>query len=222
MTDHHGVEISERLASSETGIQPWLWLPLLKLLALGDPVDVADLAAATGRPIEEVRQALDGVPDTEYDESGRIIGQGLTQRATQHRFETGGEQLYTWCALDTLIFPTLLGGAAQIESADHATGTPVRISIEARGITSAEPATAVVSLVNPEDMGFIRSAFCNQVHFFASTDTAAPWLESHPGAVVLPVAQAYALAATMAETLTGQAGDRHRGGPGNGVQACSC
>lgn len=42
-------EVTDRLASNETGMEPWLWMPLLKLLALGDPVDVSDLAAATGR-----------------------------------------------------------------------------------------------------------------------------------------------------------------------------
>ena len=41
-------EVTDRLASNETGMEPWLWMPLLKLLALGDPVDVSDLAAATG------------------------------------------------------------------------------------------------------------------------------------------------------------------------------
>ena len=93
-------EVTDRLASNETGMEPWLWMPLLKLLALGDPVDVSDLAAATGRAGEEVRTALKAMGDTEYDGSGRIIGQGLTQRPTQHRFEVNGEQLYTWCALD--------------------------------------------------------------------------------------------------------------------------
>ncbi len=107
-------QVTDRLTSSETGMQPWLWLPLIKLLAQGDPVDVTDLTAATGRTQPEIRAALETMADTEYDGSGRIIGQGLTMRPTQHRFEVDGEQLYTWCALDTLIFPTLLGGSARI------------------------------------------------------------------------------------------------------------
>lgn len=219
MTDHHPHEVTERLASAETGMQPWLWLPLMRLLAQGDPVDLPDLATAVGRPLEEVRASLEAVPDTEYDGSGRIIGLGLTQRATPHRYETGGEQLYTWCALDTLIFPTLLGAPARIESADHATGAPVRLRVEASGVTSVEPATAVVSLVNPEDISSIRSAFCNQVHFFTSADTAAPWLHDHPGATVIPVAQAYQLAATTAEQMLTQA---PTGTIDNGAGGCCC
>jgi alkylmercury lyase len=64
-------QVTERLATGETGMQPWLWLPLMKLLALGDPVGVADLAAATGRPDEEIRAALEAMADTEYDGSRR-------------------------------------------------------------------------------------------------------------------------------------------------------
>lgn len=215
-------QVTERLATGETGMQPWLWLPLMKLLAQGDPVDSTDLAAATGRPVEEIRAALKAMADTEYDGSGRIVGQGLTQRPTQHRFEVDGEQLYTWCALDTLIFPTLLGAPARIESAYKSTGTPVRVRVDSTGVTSVEPATAVVSLVNPEDMRSVRSSFCNQVHFFASPEEAGPWLENHPDGTVVPVQEAYRLASTMAEKMLAGTTTQNREKPGNGVQSCSC
>jgi alkylmercury lyase len=203
-------------------MQPWLWLPLMKLLALGDPVDVADLAAATGRTDEEIRAALEAMADTEYDGSGRIVGQGLTQRPTQHRFEVNGEQLYTWCALDTLIFPTLLGAPARIESSYKSTGTPVRVRVDSSGVASVKPATAVVSLVNPEDMSSVRSSFCNQVHFFGSPEEAGPWLVNHPDGTVIPVAEAYGLASTMAEKMLAETTSQNREKPGNGVQSCSC
>ena len=215
-------QVTDRLASTETGMQPWLWLPLLKLLAQGDPVDTADLTAATGRPAEEVRTALEGMGDTEYDGSGRIIGQGLTQRPTQHRFEVDGEQLYTWCALDTLIFPTLLGTSARIESSYKATGTRVRVGVDATGVTSVEPATAVVSLVNPEDMSSVRSSFCNQVHFFASPEEAESWLENHPGGTVIPVKGAYGLGSSMAEKMLAQTPGPGNDQSSNGAQSCSC
>lgn len=219
MTEHNPHEITERLATAEAGIQPWLWVPLMRLLVKGDPVGPQDLAAAVGRPAEEVRTALEAVPDTEYDGEGRIIGWGLTQQATPHRYETGGEQLYTWCALDTLVFPTILGAPARIESADHATGAPVRLSVDGSGVTTLEPATAVVSLVNPEDLSSIRSAFCHQVHFFSSADDAGPWLQDRPGATVIPVAQAYQLATTMAEQMLAQAPTDTSG---NGADGCCC
>lgn len=207
MTDN-ATQITERLASSETGMQPWLWLPLMRLLAQGDPVDIGDLAATTGRPVDEVRSALAAMADTEYDGSGRIIGQGLTQRATPHRFEIDGEQLYTWCALDTLIFPTILGTSAVIESR-YRTGTPVRVTVDSSGVRSVEPATAVVSLVAPDDMRSVRSSFCNQVHFFASPEEAEPWLADHRDGSVIPVTEAFALGSSMAEKMLAEtAADR--------------
>ncbi len=77
----------------------------------------------------------------------------------------------------------------------------MRLSVDATGVTGLEPANAVVSLVDPADLTAIRSAFCNEVHFFASLEAAQPWLEEHPGAAVLPVAQAHRLARPLAQSL---------------------
>ena len=113
-------------------------------------------------------------------------------RPTPHRFTLAGEQLYTWCALDTLIFPTLLERAASVESVSPTSGEPIRVTIDpVAGVTSVEPATAVVSLVNPDQITSIRSSFCNQVHYFTSDEDAAGWLAEHPRAEVVPVAVAY-------------------------------
>lgn len=67
-----------------------------------------------------------------------------------------------------------------------------------------EPATAVVSLVNPEDMTSVRSSFCNQMHYFTSTDDARPWLEDHRGATLLPVADAYRLGVALTTSVVEQ------------------
>ncbi|MCI0156556.1 organomercurial lyase MerB [Leifsonia shinshuensis] len=192
--------LATRLTSSETGQEASLWLPLMKLLAQGDPVEISTLATVTGRSEADVRQALAAVPDIEY-EYGRIIGQGLTLRPTPHRFEVNGEQLYTWCALDTLIFPTLLDASARVESVSPTTGEPITITVGPRGVQSVSPETAVVSLVNPSDMTSVRSAFCNQVHYFTSAGDAQTWLETHPGGEVMPVTEAYALGTQMARTM---------------------
>lgn len=202
--------LSDTLATPHT--QPWLWPSLLRLLAGGEPVTVDQLAAATGRSAEEIRQALADMPDTEYDDSGALIGSGITLKPTPHRFETGGVTLYTWCALDTLIFPAVLGRPAQVTSPCHATATPVRVTVEPDGITSVDPATAVVSVVAPDAPASIRAAFCNQVHFFASADVARGWLDVHPGATVLPVADAFALGRPLAQQLL----------TGDTPPACTC
>nr|WP_239550010.1 organomercurial lyase [Mycolicibacterium mucogenicum] len=72
------------------------------------------------------------------------------------------------------------GPAASIESESPVSGHPIRVSVGENGVTSVQPETAVVSLVNPDDLTSIRSSFCNQVHYFTCAQDAAPWLAEHP------------------------------------------
>ncbi|GLD45106.1 alkylmercury (organomercurial) lyase MerB [Mycobacterium kiyosense] len=183
------------------GSKPWLFRPLLELLAQGQPVTIDQIADATASTVEQVRDALVAMPDTEYDERGRIVGSGLTLRPTPHHFEIDGRQLYTWCALDTLIFPAILDRTADVTSPCHSTGQPVHLTIGTDGITSVEPATAVVSIVTPDAPTSIRAAFCNHVHFFANPEAAQPWLGEHPSGSILPVADAYQLGRPLTQTL---------------------
>nr|WP_246308954.1 organomercurial lyase MerB [Kineosphaera limosa] len=152
------------------------------------------------------------VPDTEYDDQGRIVGQGLTLRPTAHRFTVAGEELYTWCALDTLIFPALLERAATVVSTSPASGDTIRVTVDpTSGVTSLEPATAAVSLVNPDQISSIRSSFCNQVHYFTSPEDAAGWLAEHPEAEVVTVAEAFQLGAALTAGLLGRLRADHAG-----------
>lgn len=212
-------ELVDRLATSEeTGLDATLLIPLLRLLVDGAPVAVGQLATASGHSVEEVRAGLAAVPDTEYDDAGRIVGQGLTLRPTTHRFTVGGQGLYTWCALDTLMFPVIIDRVARVESASAASGAPVRVTVEPDGLASVEPATAVVSVVNPDDITSIRSSFCNLVHFFTSVEDADPWLADHPDAELLSVAEAFRLGVALATNVlngpqpnnTGSTPDRTR------------
>lgn len=192
-------DLTVRLTNTEeTGLDAALHIPLLRLLLAGDPVTLDQLAEASGGSIDDVRHSLAAVPDTEYDDQGRIIGQGLTLRPTPHRFIVAGEELYTWCALDTLIYPALLERAAQVESASPVSGEAIRATVDpAAGVTYVEPPTAVVSLVSPGQDSSIRTSFCNQVHYFTSIQDAQPWLEQHPDAEVVPVADAHRIGAAI-------------------------
>ncbi len=216
------LNLTEHLTSQATGLDPDIWVPLMRLLAQGQPVELGALAAAASKTMPEVIRALASVPDTEYDDAGRIIGQGLTLKPTPHHIEIDGTPLYTWCALDTLIFPAILGTSARIESVCHTTGVPVRVTVTTSGVTGVEPSSAVVSLVNPEDMSAVRSAFCNQVHFFASAEAAQPWLESHPDGSVIPLEEASRLGTLMAEALIDQTQPKRPVQFGNGAQGCGC
>ncbi|AKH83950.1 alkylmercury lyase [Streptomyces sp. CNQ-509] len=187
------------------GLTMPLLRPLLTLLATREPVTISQLAEHAGRSEEDIRHTLACMPDTEYDTQGRIIGFGLTFNPTPHRYETGGRTFYTWCALDTLAFPAVLNHTAQVTSPCRATGEPVRVTVTPDGPSQVHPATAVVSLVAPETPSSVRTSFCNQVHFFASADSAKDWLHEHPEARVLTVTEAFEIGRPIIEQI--QAGD---------------
>src|SRR5260221_828755 len=101
--------------------------PLIGLLSRGDPVTREQLATVLGRPEAIVAEALRQFEDVVYDEEGRIVGAGLSLMPTPYRFELQGRVLFTWCALDTLIFPVWLGPSAKASPACPPTGTPVHL-----------------------------------------------------------------------------------------------
>ena len=186
-------QLNQTFDQGEAVSMEWLVRPLLKMLAEGDPVPVEDIAAETGKPVEEVKQVLQTLPSVELDEQGRVVGYGLTLVPTPHRFEVDGNQLYAWCALDTLMFPALIGRTVHIASPCHGTGKSVRLTVEPDRVVSVEPSTAGVSIVTPDEMASVRSAFCNNVHFFSSPSAAQDWLNQHPESSVLPVEDAFEL-----------------------------
>jgi hypothetical protein len=72
-----------------------------------------------------------------------------------------------------LFFPAVIGRPARVESQCAATGIPVRSTVDpTAGVSSLDPSTAVVSIVTPEQMRSVRTAFCNPSCFFATPDAA--------------------------------------------------
>jgi alkylmercury lyase len=172
---------------------------VLRRLAYGRPVETAALAAELGRPTAELDALLERF-GVERDELGRVVGAGLTLRTTPHRFAVGGRRLCTWCALDALTFPPLLGTTAEVESPCPATGTTVRVRVGPAGVESVAPGGAVVSFLVSDDER-VRQAFCEHVHFFASAEEAADWLASRPGSFVRPVREACEIGRLLAERV---------------------
>ncbi|MGE7225812.1 organomercurial lyase MerB (plasmid) [Paenibacillus urinalis] len=189
--------LDQQFDNGEVASIKWLFRPLLQMLAEGEPVIVEDIAKVTEKPVEEVRKVLQSLPSVELDEQGRVVGFGLTMVPTPHSFKVDRKKLYAWCALDTLMFPALIGRSVHIESPCHGTGKPVRLTVEPEHVVSVEPSTAVVSIVTPDDMSAVRSAFCNEVHFFSSPSAAQDWLNQHPEGKVLSIEEAFELGSLM-------------------------
>lgn len=180
-----------------------VWRSTMRLLMRGDPVAVAEVASLSRLETTLVSRLLSALKDTEYDDRGRIVGLGLTLRPTAHRFEIEGRALYTWCALDTLIFPDVLGASARVTSTCFATGAPIQLEVGPEGPTGLAPESTVVSLVVPGNNASVRSTFCSQVHFFASREVAAAWLSERPTASVVTVAEAYGIGLELAKARFG-------------------
>lgn len=162
----------------------------IRLLAEGEPVSPSRIAEAAGLPLDQAEAALRGIPDIEWAADGRVEGFGLTRRPTQHRFRVGDAELYTWCAMDTLIFAAFLDQPAEIQSPDAASGEPLRLKTDGRRIVSADPPSIVVTwFFDPDATGF-RASTCQFGHFFASPESAAAWAAKYPQGGVLALDEA--------------------------------
>jgi len=186
--------LARQLAEGLRGDHDVLCRELVRLLGRGYPVTPERLASALQMTAKQVAEALAALADLEVDPSGNVVGWGLTFIPTPHHFRVNDQQLYTWCALDALIYPALLQVVASVESSCPAIGTPVTLSVTPTGIHDLTPPGSVVSLMIPEqgsacDRG--RSSFCTRSLFFRSRRDARMWQASSPKARLLSVADAY-------------------------------
>jgi alkylmercury lyase len=195
--------ITAPMRTTAAGVLLEIVPPTLDLLARGKPASPEEIAAASRKPPEKVRAALDRFPSTEWDEQGRFFGLGLTLRLTPHRLELEDSALFAWCALDALLFPVLLRRSASIESPCRSTGELMHIEVTPAGIEAVEPSSVVVSIVVARDLASVRSVGCNNTHFFSSPEAASRWLERHPEATIIPVQDAFRLGRLIAEGVLG-------------------
>lgn len=179
-----------------------LFLPLLRLLTEGKPVEPVRLATEAHRSLEEI-QALFQSSEVEVDQEGRFVGFGLSLRPTPIQIHLGEKTLYAWCALDTLSIPAMLGRTAQVVSTCPATGTPIRLTVTPTRIERLEPASAVISARNPvaEDFCHVRGDYCMEGHFFVSREAASAWPSLHPQANLFSVEEAAHLGRELARQV---------------------
>ncbi len=181
----------------------------IRALAEGHPVSAQRLGADLGLPVEQVAAIIGqlGSAGVEVDEEGCLVGVVLTLNPTPHRFRVKGKDLYAWCALDTLFLPAYLEETAQVESTCPVTGETIRLTITPMGVAEYNPASTVVSLVDPSKVSCCstrgpQSAVCSQMHFFRSREAAETWQIDHPGVVICTVEEAYRVAQVSIDLMS--------------------
>jgi alkylmercury lyase len=152
----------------------------LELLANGRPVLPDEIAMLAHVSQEKVLSTLHGF-GAEFDKEGNVVGLGLTLVPTTHVYQINDRKLYTWCAVDALVFPIMLGHTAQIESRDPVTGEKIQVAVSPDGVQRVKPKSAVVSWVNAIDLSNVRGSGCQYIHFFSSTESVSKWIARHPG-----------------------------------------
>jgi len=172
-------------------------------LVRGQPISVGrlnELISDAGIATETTSDFLRSV--TERDAAGAILGVlGLSLNDHPHRFTVNGVVLATWCAVDTLFLPAMLGQAAVVDSTSPLSGRPIRVVVKPDEVESVRPAECVVSLpiVKPGEVDTscsegIRRSFCHRIHFFADRAEAEQWVSDRGDMEVVSVAEARAWA----------------------------
>ena len=130
----------------------------------------------------------------EWDAAGRVVGNVLTLNPTKHHFRVNGKELYTWCSLDAMHLPGLLGRMAEVESTDPISGEEIHLTIPPDSMPSYQPPGTVLSIMlKPGDRGGPQSPLCSQMLFFASRKNAESWSQDHPEATIMMVEEVFHL-----------------------------
>ena len=187
------------LVEPETAFEWKVFHRFWQLLAQsGTPISLDALAQALHSSRERVQAVLERYPEAEYDQSGNLLGWGLTLNPTVYQVGLEGRSLYAWCAPDTLYDPVVVNRPAQVVSRCPVTGARIELTLTPDHLLRLSPEAAVVSIIREGNMfqrlqeaGCIRQGGCNNQFFFASGEVAAPWVSEHPDFIVLPVEEAF-------------------------------
>ena len=206
-----GKAVAGMLKGAAATQQPELPGLLLRLLAEGSPVSPARVAAELNIAPDAASSALEQSTAVELDKDGNVTAAfGLTLSPTPHRFQTNGHEFHTWCALDTLYIPGVIGQTARVESTCPVTGTKIRLTVTPDGIEALEPADAVMVIAIPETPQAchgIRESFCNHVHFLASREAVSEWSAKNQRTIVLSIDDAHKVGQIMLGYLFEQTSD---------------
>lgn len=180
---------------------------LLDLLADGKPISIDEVANSFQYPkliVQGFFRFVISPSNFDFDNNGNIIGSGLTLKPTSHRFRIRENDLYTWCALDTLLFPLMLNESAQVQTTCPITNTLITFTMSPEGITGLSPQSAVISIVVPtvqDAKANIRNSLCQFANMFKDKESAMEWKKHHPESLILSAEDAFELSQKIVKKL---------------------
>ncbi|WP_020385907.1 alkylmercury lyase family protein [Kribbella catacumbae] len=149
----------------------------------GHPPEAADLGPATadgGRSTGEVLKALHEADAIRLTEDGQVaVAYPFSTTPTRHQVRIGSVDVYAMCAIDALGIAPMLNQDTLIEFVDLTTGQPITVT-NTRGLTTWEPAGAVVFIGAEAGGGPSADCCCNYLNFFTNQAAAEAWSTAHP------------------------------------------
>jgi alkylmercury lyase len=141
----------------------------------------ADIISELGSNAASAHRFLDVV--CERNPAGDIVGAvGLSLDGHPYHFRVNGVNLRTWCAVDTLFLPAMLGMRAEVTSLSPLSGERISLIVDSTGVQHSEPQGIVVSLpivdaadVDTDSARGIQSTFCCRAHFFTTRNEGERW-----------------------------------------------
>lgn len=125
----------------------------------------------------------------------------LSITPTPIQFNVNNNDLFAWCALDSLFLPGLLDAEAEIKAICPATQTPITIEISPTKILSSSSQGVHLSVMVPgystafdddQVCGF-DGAVCGKIHFFVSQEAANAWIGNRNDVTSLSLEDAWTL-----------------------------
>ena len=187
-----------------------IFVPAFPLLARGAPLELRQIAEATGRSEETVDEALRRAR-SERDADGRLVElYGLTLRPTPLGLRIEEKVLFACCALWCHVIPLLVGTEVEVETDDPVRHERVRLVLGPEGIRTVEPPGAVASMVTVgpeiESEQEVEQLFCRHVRYFSDAESAAEFGAAESSRYVIELEQLDEAARSMYSLITASPG----------------